>query len=231
MTAIYRDVMSTLVRVLAADNIDNTTKQHWQNLIDSMPADSTFRSCISAREKFDYDCALYALLHRELKPLHWNLLVGKYSTHKGNKVAAIGKVAPHVESFASELFKFKATTAWFIPKMKGLQAQASTGLEVVSRAERQYAEHKALMASFKKKGIKGMSKEVDREKYIKRSTDMIVLKPEFYDMNTWDSEARPESTRRRWRNQVYRSLDAIEEAALIHVTEIFDQQEIFGQVA
>ena len=27
---IYKDVMSTLVRVLAADNIDNSTKQSWQ---------------------------------------------------------------------------------------------------------------------------------------------------------------------------------------------------------
>ena len=33
--AIYKDVMGTLVRVLAADNIDNSTKQSWQKLIDA----------------------------------------------------------------------------------------------------------------------------------------------------------------------------------------------------
>jgi hypothetical protein len=60
---------------------------------------------------------------------------------------------------------------------------------------------------------------------------MIVLPAEFYDMNTWDSEARPESTRRRWRNGICNSLGAIEEAALTHVTEIFEREDLFGQAA
>lgn len=208
MTAIYRDVMSTLVRVLAADNIDNTTKQNWQKLIDAELSTSGFKSVLSGREKFDFDCALYALLHRELKKEHWDLLVAKYSTHKANKVAAIGRTVPRISSSASRLFVYKAVTAWFIPKLKGIQVQAATGDAKTQKL-----------------------KQANQAQYVKRSTDMIVLPAEFYDMNSWDSEARPESTRRRWRNGIYNSLDAIEEAALIHVTEIFDREELFGKVA
>ena len=48
----------------------------------------------------------------------------------------------------------------------------------------------------------------------KRSSDMIVLPAAFYDMNTWDPEANPESTRRRWRRGVYSVLDEMVGEAL-----------------
>lgn len=115
------------------------------------PADAV----ISARDKFDYDCCLYALLHRELAPAQWDVLVAKYSTYKANKVGAIGRLVSRTTSPAPQLFIYKAL-AWAIPKLRGVQ---------------------------------------DR----KRSTDMIVLPAEFYDMNTWDLEASPERTRRDWR--------------------------------
>jgi hypothetical protein len=89
---IYKDVMSTLVRVLAADNIDNSTKQSWQKLIDAEIQKGGNGSSLSPRDKFDYDCCLYALLHRQLDPAQWDVLVAKYSTHKANKVAAIGRL-------------------------------------------------------------------------------------------------------------------------------------------
>ncbi|MGA9222106.1 MAG: hypothetical protein WBZ57_13025, partial [Pseudomonas graminis] len=63
----YKDVMSTLVRVLAADNIDNSTKQSWQKLIDADLRQGGNGSTLSPRDKFDYDCCLYALLHRQLE--------------------------------------------------------------------------------------------------------------------------------------------------------------------
>ena len=186
--AIYKDVMSTLVRVLAADNIDNSTKQSWQKLIDAELRSGGQGAGISVRDKFDYDCCLYALLHRELAPAQWDVLVAKYSTHKANKVAAIGRLVPRIMSPAPQLFIYKAVTAWAIPKLRGVQ---------------------------------------DR----KRSTDMIVLPAEFYDMNTWDLEASPERTRRDWRAGITKRLEALEEAAVIHATEIFDAEEIFIDAA
>jgi hypothetical protein len=185
---IYNDVMGTLVRVLAADNIDNSTKQSWQKLIDADLLSGGTGSSLSVRDKFDYDCCLYALLHRQLEPAQWDVLVAKYSTHKANKVAAIGRLVARIVSPAPQLFVYKALTAWAIPKLKGIQSD-------------------------------------------KRSTDMIVLPAEFYDMNTWDREGKPESTRRRWKNGIAKRLESLEEAAVIHATEIFDREEIFIDAA
>ena len=184
----YKDVMGTLVRVLAADNIDNSTKQSWQKLIDAELRSGGQGAGISVRDKFDYDCCLYALLHRELAPAQWDVLVAKYSTHKANKVGAIGRLVTRIISPAPQLFTYKAVTAWAIPKLRGVQ---------------------------------------DR----KRSTDMIVLPAEFYDMNTWDPEASPERTRNRWRSGIHHRLESLEEAAVIHATEIFDREEIFLDAA
>ena len=186
--AIYKDVMGTLVRVLAADNIDNSTKQSWQKLIDAELRSGGQGGGISVRDKFDYDCCLYALLHRELAPVQWDVLVAKYSTHKANKVAAIGRLVARMTSPAPQLFIYKALTAWAIPKLKGEQS-------------------------------------------VKRSTDMIILPAEFYDMNTWDLNASPERTRHRWRSGIYKRLESLEEAAVIHATEIFDHEEIFIDAA
>ena len=185
---IYKDVMGTLVRVLAVDNIDNSTKQSWQKLIDAELRSSGQGAGISVRDRFDYDCCLYALLHRELAPAQWDVLVAKYSTHKANKVAAIGRLVSRIISPAQQLFVYKAVTAWAIPKLRGAQ---------------------------------------DR----KRSTDMIVLPAEFYDMNTWDLEASPERTRRDWKAGIRKRLEALEEIAVIHASEIFDAEEIFVDAA
>ena len=185
---IYKDVMGTLVRVLAADNIDNSTKQSWQKLIDADLRQGGTGSTISVRDKFDYDCCLYALLHRELASAHWDVVVAKYSTHKANKVAAIGRLVSRMTSPAPQLFVFKALTAWAIPKLKGEQSG-------------------------------------------KRSTDMIILPAEFYDMNTWDPAASPERTRRNWRAGIHKRLEQLEEAAVIHATEIFDAEQIFLDAA
>jgi hypothetical protein len=185
---IYKDVMGTLVRVLAADNIDNSTKQSWQKLIDADLRQGGTGSTISVRDKFDYDCCLYALLHRELASAHWDVLVAKYSTHKANKVAAIGRLVSRMSSPAPQLFVYKALTAWAIPKLKGEQSG-------------------------------------------KRSTDMIILPAEFYDMNSWDPAGSPERTRHRWKAGIIKRLEQLEEAAVIHATEIFDAEQIFVDAA
>ena len=186
--AMYKDVMGTLVRVLAADNIDNSTKQSWQKLIDADLRQGGTGSTLSVRDKFDYDCCLYALLHRQLEPAQWDVLVAKYSTHKANKVAAIGRLVARTTSPAPQLFIYKALTAWAIPKLRGVQVG-------------------------------------------KRSTDMIVLPAEFYDMNSWDTEGKPESTRRRWKTGIAKRLESLEEAAVVHATEIFDREQIFIDAA
>jgi hypothetical protein len=186
--AMYKDVMGTLVRILAADNIDNSAKQSWQKLIDADLRQGGTGSTISIRDKFDYDCCLYALLHRELASAHWDVLVAKYSTHKANKVAAIGRLVGRMTSPAPQLFVYKALTAWAIPKLKGEQSG-------------------------------------------KRSTDMIILPAEFYDMNSWDLAGSPERTRHRWKAGITKRLEQLKESAVIHATQIFDAEQIFVDAA
>lgn len=48
----------------------------------------------------------------------------------------------------------------------------------------------------------------------KRSSDMIVLPAEFYDMNSWDLEANHERTRRRWRKAIGDVLEEMVSEAL-----------------
>lgn len=193
---VYRDVMPAIVRVLAADNIDNSTKQSWQKLIDSGARTGGFRALLSARDQFDYDCCLHALLHRELKSLEWDVLVGKFSTHKGNRIGAISRTVYRIKTPAPALFRYKAATVWFIPKMKGLKA-----------------------------GVDSKGRQV------KRSSQVEVLPDEFYDINTWDNEARPESTRSRWRLGIHKTLEAMLEAAVVHATEILDREQLLENSA
>ncbi|MGU5164578.1 hypothetical protein RF545_32410, partial [Pseudomonas aeruginosa] len=60
----------------------------------------------------------------------------------------------------------------------------------------------------------------------KRSTDVLILSDEYYDINQWDTEARPDSTRNRWRRDIRKQLDQLEEKALVHVTEILDREKL-----
>lgn len=65
-----------------------------------------------------------------------------------------------------------------------------------------------------------------------RSTDMIVLPPEFYCMNAWDHTAAPESTRRRWRRGVGVVLDEMVGEALVAAEQILLEEGVLvGRVA
>lgn len=173
---IYTSVLAAVVSALAAETIDNTSKQAWQKLYrpgyqDGLDLASLMGSAQSdGVRRTDADCWVFARLHSQLKARHWHALVAKYSTHKGRKVEAIGKLAPLIASPASRLFIAKAVTGWAIPQLKGVDG--------------------------------------------KRSTDMIVLPKNFYDMNGWDADGRPESTRREWRRNIGKVLDEMVDEAL-----------------
>ncbi|MBB3103774.1 hypothetical protein [Azomonas macrocytogenes] len=183
---IYRDVLSAVVRCLAAECIDNTSKQAWQKQYQSGYPVSRENS-VSADDMMAIDCWVFARLHSQLKSRSWYALVAKYSTHKARKVEAIGRLIMIVESPAPQLFRYKAVTAWAIPPLKGKDG--------------------------------------------KRSTDMIVLPSEFYDMNTWDLEAHPERTRRRWRADVYQALEAMVNDALVEAQEILQAEGLLVEQA
>ncbi|MFJ2548548.1 hypothetical protein ACIOVF_19035 [Pseudomonas sp. NPDC087612] len=183
---VYSSVLAAVVSALAAEAIDNTSKQAWQKLYQPGSEDGHDLATLSRSVEYDgitrrdADCWVFARLHSQLKPRHWDALVAKYSTHKGRKVQSIGRLHPLVASHAPHLFIVSAVTAWAIPKLKGIGG--------------------------------------------KRSSDMIMLPAEFYDINRWDPEARPERTRRRWRKGIEDVLEAMVSEALEAAGAILDYE-------
>ncbi|WAD26662.1 hypothetical protein OS670_20045 [Pseudomonadaceae bacterium T75] len=190
---IYTSTLAAVVSALAAEAIDNTSKQAWQKLYRPGYADGGSLESLmrSSGEKgitrMDADCWVYARLHSQLIPRHWNALMAKYSTHKGKKVQAIAALVPLIASPAPGLFVQKAVTAWAIPPMKGVEG--------------------------------------------KRSTDMIVLPAQFYDMNGWDLEANHERTRRRWRKGVSDVLEEMVGEALREAERILNAEGVLLNMA
>ncbi|MBD1602349.1 hypothetical protein [Pseudomonas typographi] len=190
---IYTSVLAAVVSALAAEAIDNTSKQAWQKLYRPGSADGHDLVTLSQSveqgsiTRMDADCWIYARLHSQLKPRHWDALVAKYSTHRARKVQAIAKLHPLIASHAPKLFVINAVTAWAIPRLLGVQG--------------------------------------------KRSTDMIVLPQEFYDVNRWDPEANPERTRRRWRKGVEDALEGMVSEALNDAGKLLEYEGLFFAAA
>jgi len=65
----------------------------------------------------------------------------------------------------------------------------------------------------------------------KRSTDMIILPPEFYDVNTWDSQGLHRSTYWRWRRGIEEVLNEMVKYALKDVEEILRHEGLLMDLA
>ena len=218
---IYPGVLNAVVSALAAEAIDNTSKQAWQKLYNSADEEDggDLATLVRSRgadtiDRTQVDCWVSARLHSALEPKHWDALVAKYSTHKGRKVQAISALQTLINTPAPKLFLFKATTAWAIPQLKGARPKVATSVSVeipIDAPEwRREAVVKAALAAGQAKVKRDSS----------RSADMIVLKDSFYDMNTWDNDGTPESTRRRWRQDIGKAADDLVNEALAHAADI-----------
>ena len=218
---IYPSVLNAVVSALAAEAIDNTSKQAWQKLYNSADEEEggDLATLVRSRDadtidRTQVDCWVSARLHSALEQKHWDALVAKYSTHKGRKVQAIAALQTQINTPAPKLFLFKASTAWAIPQLKGARPKVATSVSVeipIDAPEwRREAVVKAALAAGQAKVKRDTS----------RSADMIVLKDSFYDMNTWDNDGTPESTRRRWRQDIGKAADELVNEALAHAADI-----------
>lgn len=220
--SIYTSVLGGVVSAIAAEAIDNTSKQAWQKLYspheeDQRDLSSLFRSGAGGSiDRTQADCWLAARLHHGLEKKHMNALVAKFSTHKAKKVQAITELRLLVLTPAPALFLYKAVTAWAIPKLKGIDPTVSKSVTVTIPVDAPDWRRDALVAASVAAG------RATNKKAESRSADMIVLPKSFYDMNTWDVDARPESTRREWRRNINAALDALVDEALCVAGEILD---------
>jgi len=220
---IYPSVLNAVVSALAAEAIDNTSKQAWQKLYNSADEEEggDMATLVRSRgadtiDRTQVDCWVSARLHSALEQKHWDALVAKYSTQKGRKVQAISALQALIRTPAPKLFLFKATTAWAIPQLKGARPKVATSVSVEIPLDapewRREAVVKAALAAGQAKAKRDES----------RSADMIVLKDSFYDMNTWDNDGTPESTRRRWRQDIGKAADDLVNEALAHAADILE---------
>lgn len=227
---IYTSVSSAVVSALAAEAKSGTKGQAWQKLYD--PAEenggdlaSLFRSQGDGLDRNQVDYWIAARLHHLLIPRHWHALVAKYSTHKGRKVEAIAHLRSVVATPAPQLFLYKAVTAWAIPKLPGARPKPAASVVVDIPVDAPAWRRDALIAAAVSAG------KVARRVAESRSADMIVLSDSFYDMNTWDLEANPESTRRRWRLGIGKTLDEMVSEALIHAESILRAEGVLNEDA
>ena len=229
---IYPGVLNAVVSALAAEAIDNTSKQAWQKLYNSADEEEggDLATLVRSRgadtiDRTQVDCWVSARLHSALEQKHWDALVAKYSTHKGRKVQAISALQTLINTPAPKLFLFKATTAWAIPQLKGARPKVATSVSVEIPLDapewRREAVVKAALAAGQAKAKKDES----------RSADMIVLKDSFYDMNTWDNDGTPESTRRRWRQDIGKAADVLVNEALAHAADILEAEGLLIEQA
>ncbi|RFQ00012.1 hypothetical protein D0O09_20040 [Pseudomonas putida] len=221
----YQSVLAAVVRALAAETMSGVGGGDFEPKVQA----SKLKGEISGRDAaMLVDCWVHARLHSKLIPRHWNALTARFSTHKAKKVDAIGKLVPLIATQAPNLFRYKAVTAWAIPPVKGVQAQS--GHEVASRAARERAEFDSLHAGVVQRLAGGEMPEdagqARREHYVKRSTDMIVLPAEFYDINTWDGQGLNRTTYWRWKKAIEKVLDEMVAEALVASGKILQEEGV-----
>lgn len=209
----YQSISSAVVAALAAEVKSGAKGQAWQKLYDPSEENggdlaTLFKSTGDGLDRNQVDYWIAARLHHLLIPRHWHALVAKYSTHKGRKVEAIAHLKSVVATPAPALFLYKAVTAWAIPKLPGARPKPVKSVVVDVPLDAPAWRRQALVAAAISAG------KVARKAAESRSADMIVLPDSFYDMNTWDMEASPESTRRRWRAGISSTLDGMVAEAL-----------------
>lgn len=227
---IYTSVSSAVVSALAAESKSGTKGQAWQKLYD--PTEETggdlvslFSSSGDGLDRNQVDYWIAARLHHLLIPRHWHALVAKYSTHKGRKVQAIAQLKAVLATPAPQLFLYKAVTAWAIPKLPGARPKPVKSVVIDVPLDAPAWRRDALVSAAVSAG------KVARRAAESRSADMIVLADSFYDMNTWDLEANPESTRRRWRLGITKTLEEMVAEALSHAEAILRAEGVLDENA
>lgn len=221
----YQSVLAAVVRALAAETMSGVGGGDFGPKVQA----SKLKGEITGKDAaMLVDCWVHARLHSKLIPRHWYALTARFSTHKAKKVEAIGKLVPLIATQAPNLFRYKAVTTWAIPPVKGVQAQS--GHEVASRAARERAEFDSLHAGVVQRLADGEMPEdagrARREQYVKRSTDMIVLPAEFYDINTWDSQGLNRTTYWRWKKAIEKVLDEMVAEALVASGKILQEEGV-----
>lgn len=212
---IYPSVISAVVRALAAETINSAGGCDFEPKVQAGKVSGEISGKDAALLA---DSIVFKILHAELSPRHWCALLAKYSTHKGRKVEAIGRLVAVVQSPAPQLFTRKAVTAWAIPQIKGAKPQ----LAKLKAPRRRPDEQKWGWRNDAAEQAVARANENAARRAESRSSDMIVLADSNYDMALWDNQGLTERTYQRWNKSIKGSLEGLVNEALAQAQEALE---------
>lgn len=122
---IYRNVISAVVRALAAETINSAGGCDFEPKVQCAKQKGEI---VGKEAAFLADCWVFGRLHKSLSPAHWRALVAKFSTHTERKHAAITELTKVIRSPAPERFLRCAVVTWALPKLAGVDGKRSTSV-------------------------------------------------------------------------------------------------------
>ncbi|MCF7536168.1 hypothetical protein [Pseudomonas petrae] len=121
----YRNVVSAVVRALAAETINSAGGCDFEPKIQCAKQKGEI---VGKEAAFLQDCWVFGRLHKGLSPVHWRALVAKFSTHTDRKHASITELTKLLQSPAPERFRHCAIVTWALPKLPGVEGKRSTNV-------------------------------------------------------------------------------------------------------
>lgn len=123
--AIYRNVLSAVVRALAAETINSAGGFDFEPKVQSAKQKGEI---VGREAAFLVDCMVFSRLHTNLSAEHWRALVAKYSTHIDRRHVAITEITKAYRSPAPERFRHCAIVTWAMPRLPGADGKRSTNV-------------------------------------------------------------------------------------------------------
>ena len=121
----YRNVVSAVVRALAAETINSAGGCDFEPKVQCAKQKGEI---VGKEAAFLTDCWVFGRLHKSLSAEHWRALVAKFSTHTERKHAAIAELTRVMRSPAPERFLHCAIVTWALPKLPGAEGKRSTSV-------------------------------------------------------------------------------------------------------
>lgn len=121
----YRNVVSAVVRALAAETINSAGGCDFEPKVQCAKQKGEI---VGKEAAFLTDCWVFGRLHKSLAPQHWRALVAKFSTHTDRKHLAITEITKLYRSPAPERFRHCAIVTWAMPRLPGVEGKRSTNV-------------------------------------------------------------------------------------------------------
>ena len=121
----YRNVVSAVVRALAAETINSVGGCDFEPKVQCAKQKGEI---VGKEAAFLQDCWVFGRLHKALTPAHWRVLVAKFSTHTARKHAAIAELTHVTRSPAPDRFLHCAVVTWALPRLPGVDGKRSTNV-------------------------------------------------------------------------------------------------------